>query len=86
MAITDEQAAELVTRIDATFQNLVAEGIPKEFVAGEMMARGYAAIFALEMETARGQIVKFLGALNAECAKTLTRAQRRATNDRKSAN
>jgi hypothetical protein len=85
VAISDEQAAVMINRIDATFQNLTAEGIPLGFVTGEMMARGYAAIFNLaDMETARGQISLLLRNITGEVAKTLSRAQRRAARDRKS--
>jgi len=56
MAVTSGQTDKLVSRIDATYQNLIAEGIPLGSVAGEMMARGHAAIFNIaDMEVARWQ-------------------------------
>jgi hypothetical protein len=80
MTITQVQTDELISRVDATYLNLIAEGIPLGFAAGEMMARGYAAIFNMtDMEIARGQISLLLRNISAELAKTLKREQRRAS-------
>jgi hypothetical protein len=80
MAITDEQAAHLINRVDAAFDELIAAGISKDFVAGEMMARGYSSIFCMDRETSRGQISLLLRNLTSEIGKTLNRAQRRSAN------
>ncbi|MDB5617465.1 hypothetical protein [Tardiphaga sp.] len=81
--MTSEQALLLSERVDILFGELRDAGIPDDRIAGEMISRGYASIFKLDMPGARQRVIEFFEEVARAATRETDRLQRLAANSNK---